>query len=119
MGRPGGADTVIPPKTDLPVPKWIRLSPCGEGDVLVDSARHYIDHYDLPISQDLKDRIDRWNDWFEKQDDRDFERRHARGGQWTYQGPESPLKDAAFDAEGAAIALLLTAELPDWTVVGY
>jgi hypothetical protein len=119
MGKPGGVEAMIPPKTDTPLPKWVRLSASGECDLVADSTCTYFDHYDLPISQALKDRMDLWNDWFEEEENAAFFRCHPASEVWVYQGPESPYVNVAFDTEGAAIALLLMAELPDWTVLGY
>jgi hypothetical protein len=108
-----------PPKTETALPNWIELTGCGEGDVVMDSTRKWIDHHDLPISEELKQRMDRWDAWHDDLENLWFDRNHSKTYAFEYQGPDSPYADVALAAEGAAIARQLMAELPGWTVAGY
>lgn len=56
---------------------------------------------DLPITPDLRARILAWQDWY----DRDYDRE------------ERPFDRPAFAVEGLAIARAVKTQLPDWTVV--
>jgi hypothetical protein len=57
---------------------------------------------DLPVSQELRDRMMQWQDWYERSP--------------LYMIDEWNDLDI-FSAEGESIARAVKAELPDWTVV--
>lgn len=84
-------------------PCWVKgmadYSSCG----LWDSRGVHWDDSDLPVSDELKARLRKWCDWYERNDD-------------YLPEPTTQFDYKAFSAAGLLIAKAIKAELPDWTV---
>jgi hypothetical protein len=92
--------------TLLIAPAWLGLS--GLWSLDAKGRRKAVDAEDLDLSEDLADRLEAWMDEFDAIYDEDDAARSRFPG---------PAEQQAWEAEGAAIARAVAAELgPDWTV---
>ena len=83
--------------------KWVRIM-CDFGAEPIwdrQGAPAYL--YELPVSEELRQRLANWQATFESEGDTPH--------------PPGSISVAAFSAEGIAIARAVKAALPDWTVV--
>ncbi len=82
--------------------RWVRImcDYCADGVWHKDGAGGCAD--ELPVSQELIDRILRWQESYETND---------------YNSPEPKFDWEAFSAEGLSIAKAIKAALPEWTVI--
>lgn len=87
--------------------KWVRVMCDFAADGLWAKSGGSVGPEDLPVSDDIKARLRKWQDYFE---------RHNQ----SYLPPgerDTEFDVVAFSAEGLAIAKAIKAALPDWTVV--
>jgi L-ribulose-5-phosphate 3-epimerase UlaE len=92
--------------TLLIAPAWLGLS--GLWILDAKGKRKPVDAEDIGLSEDLADRLEIWMDAFDAIYEEDNEARS--------RFPDA-VEQMAWEAEGAAIAVAIAAELgPDWTV---
>lgn len=105
------ARAVTEPWGSLPAERWVRVMAeiCAGGLWDASGCARYAD--ELPISAELRARIERWQNRHDE-----LESRNASFPKYWEQCADMPV--AAFNAEGRAIGRALKAELPpDWTVI--
>lgn len=85
---------------------YLRVMPDYSSDGVWDVDGAMLCLEELPISVALRERIERWNQWYERNED--WKDPHERKTEFDY---------ARHSAEGFAIALLMKAERPEWDVV--
>lgn len=98
-----GAEAMVEAdKGESPDDRWVRvMCDYGAGGLWVKSGEA-IWPIDLPVSNETRDRLAKWQDWFEE---------------CPPDGRPSQFDVVAFSAEGLAIAKAIKAELPHWTVI--
>jgi len=92
--------------TDRGRATFVRLMADYSSDGVWNAGGAMMDRDSLPVSQDLRDAIERWCIDYE--------------GSQFYRGRSDRTVDfdtASFNARGAALAVRLRVELPGWTVV--
>lgn len=90
--------------TDVTTAKWVRIMCDYSADPVWASDGTMIDLDDLPVTQELKQRLRAWEEIFDRQD----------------LFASSPSYDvAAFSRTGRELAREVKRQLPDWTVVYY
>lgn len=88
--------------------RYIRVMPdyCSNGIWHRDGMHAEAD--ELPVSKELLERLARWSDWYNINDDFLLAAERKNKLSW-----------AEFDKEGLSIAYAIKRELPDWTVVWF
>ena len=84
--------------------KWVRIMADYSADPLwgPDGTMRYLD--DLPVTQELRQRLRDWEGVFDRHDE------------FT---PSAPFDTAGFSKTGRELACEVKQQLPDWTVVYY
>jgi hypothetical protein len=112
-GTPILRGDVAEPWGSVPAERWVRVRAEIISGGLWDVSGCGRWAEDLPISAELRARIDRWREWHDDLDDRNDS--FPKPFYWEQR---DDMPTAAFNAEGRAIGRALKAELPDdWTVI--
>lgn len=81
--------------------RWVRIMCDYCADPVWASCGGNADLADLPVTRDLRERLERWAEWHDRENPTD--------GPWPDQGQ--------FSAAGLQLAREVKAQLADWTVI--